>query len=116
MRAIQPVYPTPDQIIGACDENGYVIGTVVIDLSYIIHNDRESFLDLLSERLVGSPLLMDMRWEVDHTYDPMLDFRFDGTTLGGDEIALAVTGDVSMVLDALAAEHSRTANGLGGRP
>ena len=36
----------------------------MVHLSDIIDNDLEGFLDLLSEKLIGSPLLMDINYDV----------------------------------------------------
>ena len=46
------------------NENGYIEGKVMVHLSDIIDNDLEGFLDLLSEKLIGSPLLMDINYDV----------------------------------------------------
>lgn len=61
------------------DPHGYVSGVVRVRLSDVIDRDLESFLDLLGDKLVGSALLMDIRYEI----------------VGGkgDEVFLRVTGD-----------------------
>lgn len=64
------------------DEN-YIEGVVNIDLDDIISVDLEGFLDILSKRLTGSPLLMDISYEV---------VGNDGNTL-----KIKVTGDNSMI-------------------
>lgn len=42
-----------------CDENGYLEGNIVIDLCELIEWDLEEILDMMSERLIGNPLLTD---------------------------------------------------------
>lgn len=57
--------PLPEEIISAnTDENGYIEGTIKLNLSNIIHSDFEQFLDTLSEALVKNDLLMDISYEV----------------------------------------------------
>lgn len=66
-------------------DNTYIEGVIVVDPSDMIGNDLEGFLDLISEKLCDSPLLMDSNY----------------TVVGhgeGDAIHLKVTGDVSAVL------------------
>jgi hypothetical protein len=51
---------------------GYVTGTVAVGLGDVIDGDLEAFLDLLSEALTGSGLLMDIGYRLvgidgDHT-------------------------------------------------
>lgn len=46
------------------DSDGYVDGEVGLDIWEIIEANSDSFLDLLSENLVGVDLLMDIYWEV----------------------------------------------------
>ena len=67
------------------DENTYIEDNICIDLHTIIDNDLEGFLDIISEKLVGSPLLMDVSYSV------------VGTTEDGD-IILKVSGDVSDII------------------
>jgi len=65
-------------------EDTYVEGVVVVDLSDIIDNDLEGFLDIISEKLCNSPLLMDSDYSiVGHTANSLL---------------VKVTGDVSGIL------------------
>jgi hypothetical protein len=54
------------------NRQGYITGTVAIDLGDVIDGDLEAFLDLLSEALTGSGLLMDINYRLvgvddDHT-------------------------------------------------
>jgi hypothetical protein len=77
---------TTQQIVERLDDQGFITGLVVIDLSSVIDGDLESFLDDLSERLVGSSLGM----EIDYTPHSILT---DGS------IVMSVTLNPSMVLD-----------------
>ena len=68
------------------NENGYIEGKVMVHLSDIIDNDLEGFLDLLSEKLIGSPLLMDINYDVvDSTAEVC--------------IIIKVRGDVPVILE-----------------
>lgn len=46
------------------DNNGYIEGVVAVELSDIIDRDFDGFLDLLSEKLTGTELLMDINYQV----------------------------------------------------
>lgn len=46
------------------DEDGYVEGIVKVETNALCHNTFEDILDLLSERMVGSSLLMDIEFKV----------------------------------------------------
>lgn len=75
------------QMILATSEDGhYVGGNIVVDTSDIIGLDLDGFLDLLSERLTGSPLLMDTRYKL-----------IDATDSG--EAIFHVMGDASEILE-----------------
>lgn len=74
------------EITERLDEHGHVSGIVAIDLTDLIDGDLESVLDLLSERLVGSTLGMEIDYSPVHVQD-------DGVLL------MRVTLDPSMVLD-----------------
>lgn len=67
------------------DEYGYVTGCVAVETDEMIEGDLESFLDLISERLVGSSLGMD------------LSYRAVGVDDG--DVVFEVTLDPSAVLD-----------------
>ncbi len=67
-------------------DNAYVTGVVLVDLSSVIDNDLEGFLDLISEKLCGSSLLMDVNYDV-------------VGTVGKQGLLVEVTGDVSQVLE-----------------
>ena len=46
-----------------CDENGYLEGNVLFDMSELVTEDEETLLDLMSNRLVGDPLLLDISYK-----------------------------------------------------
>lgn len=75
-----------EKMIQNKNEDGYIEGKVMVHLSDIIDNDLEGFLDLISEKLTGSPLLMDINYDV-----------VDGTAEGC--IIIKVRGDVSEILE-----------------
>lgn len=57
------------EMLDRCDadlyvEGLYVEGDVVIDLSELIDHDLEGILDIMAERLTGSPLLMDVNYSL----------------------------------------------------
>ena len=66
-------------------ESGRIHGFVRVHLSDVIDNDLEGFLDILSEKLTGSLLLMDINYNIDHTED--------------DDLILYVTGDASEIIE-----------------
>jgi hypothetical protein len=74
-----------EQMKAMQDKDCMVCGVIAVDIHEFINNDLESFLDLISERLTGSPLLSD------------LDYKILGNK--GDDIFLKVTGDASLILD-----------------
>ena len=67
------------------EENNEVTGVIRIELSDAIENDLEGFLDFISEKLTGSPLLMGIDYEV--------------IVADKDWIYLKVTGDASTILE-----------------
>ena len=75
-----------EEIIASRDENNYVEGYVQVHVSTLIDNDLEGFLDIISEELIGSDLLMDINYEVVGVEE-------------GNELIIKVTGDVSGVLE-----------------
>lgn len=79
-------YNDPESLRAATGYDGYVKGEVYVHLSDIIDNDLEGFLDLISEALVGSTLLMDVNYNVVRVAE-------DG------KLVLEVTGDPSMVYE-----------------
>lgn len=81
-----PIAPlTKEAVCRYKDDNNYIRGIVKVELSDMIENDLEGFLDLISEKLTGSPLLMDIG------YEPVSVFE--------EELYLLVSGDVSGILD-----------------
>ncbi len=76
-------------IIASRDENNYVEGYVQIHISDMIDNDYDGFLDLISEKLVDSDLLMDINYEVVAQAKKMFP----------DELILKVTGDASSIVE-----------------
>ena len=69
------------------DEDNYVEGYVQLHISDMIDNDYEVFLDILSEALVGSNLLMDVNYDVVGMADEP------------NTLIFKVRGDVSNILD-----------------
>lgn len=81
-----PVGPlTKEAVCRYKDDNNYIRGVVKVELSDLIENDLDGFLDLISEKLTRSPLLMDIG------YEPVSVFE--------EELYLLVSGDVSGILD-----------------
>ena len=66
-------------------DDPYIRGNVIVQLKDMIHSDVESFLDLVSEKLCGSTLLMDIEYTA-------ID------VIGGD-VVLVVSGDASQVME-----------------
>lgn len=64
-----------------CDEDGYLEGDITLSMSELIESDEEELLDLMSNRLVGEPLLTD------------ISYRAIGTTDDGD-IIVRVHGSI----------------------
>jgi hypothetical protein len=67
------------------DENGYIHGTMPFSLSEIMDNDFEGMMDLFSERLTATDLLMDIHYEAVGFADGM--------------ILIKVTGDPETIID-----------------
>lgn len=75
-----------EEVIASRDENNYVEGYIEVHVSTLVDNDLESFLDIISEELVGSDLLMDVNYSVVGLED-------------NDMLILKVSGDVSSIID-----------------
>ena len=75
-----------EEVIASRDENNYVEGYVQVHISTLIDNDLERFLDIISEELIGSDLLMDVNYEVVGVEEE-------------NELIIKVRGDVSAVLE-----------------
>lgn len=59
------VIKLPNDKIVLCDEDETIeVSNVSIHLSSVINNDIEGFLDLLSEEATGSPVLMDISYDL----------------------------------------------------
>lgn len=69
------------------DESTYIRGVVPIGLQDIVDNDFETFLDILSENLIGNVCLMD------------INYKCVGIEDEGQTLLIEVSGDVSNVLD-----------------
>ena len=81
-----PVGPlTKEAVCRYKDDNNYIRGIVKVELSDLIENDLDGFLDLISEKLTGSPLLMDIG------YEPV--------SVSEEGLYLLVSGDVSEICD-----------------
>jgi hypothetical protein len=77
---------TNKEILEKVDEDGWIEGYIVIEMSDMIDNDLEGFLDLLGEMLIGNCCMMQPNY----------------TPVGVDEnnrIILKVEGDVNFLLD-----------------
>ena len=76
---------TREEIVAQFESTGEVKGKVSVSPNDMIEGDLESFLDLLSIRLIGDELLCDTR------------YRAVGVEDG--DVVFEVTGDPSMSLD-----------------
>lgn len=79
------------EMLDCCDadlyvEGLYVEGDVVIDLSELIDHDLEGILDIMAERLTGSPLLMDVNYSLVDILDK-------------NSAIMRVRGDVTNILE-----------------
>lgn len=77
---------TKEEIRLNLDDDGYISGEVAVSLNEIIHTDLEGFLDLISERLVGTSLLADISYEL-------------SDSSGSGNLVIKVTGDPSDLLN-----------------
>lgn len=77
---------TPDEIRARLDAEGYLTGDITVSLDDVIDLDLEGFVDLCSDRLVGSPLLMAVEYTA-------VGVHTDGSLI------IRVTGDPDAVLD-----------------
>ena len=74
------------EMFRSCNDDCYLEGEVLADLSDIINFDYEEFLDLLSVRLTGNPCLMDISYRVVDVLENNL-------------LVISVRGDVSEILE-----------------
>lgn len=88
------VIKLPNSKIVLCDEDEMIeVSNVSIHLSSVINNSIEGFLDLLSEQATGSPVLMDISY----------DLRYCNP---GGELVFYVAGCVAEInYEVLAAPH-----------
>jgi hypothetical protein len=73
----------------APSRHGYITGTVAIGLDEVIDGDPEAFLDLLSEALTGSSLLLDIGYHlvgVDDDHTMRLEVTGDPQQIQADEL------------------------------
>ncbi len=75
------------EIIASRNKDDYVKGYIQIDISDMIDNDYEAFLDTISEKLVGSSLLQD------------IDYDVVGLADESNELILRVSGNVSQIIE-----------------
>lgn len=73
------------EIMSHKTEDDYIEGVIAVDIEDLINNDLEGVLDMLSEQLTNSYLLMSMGYEV---------VGHEGNTLH-----MKVWGDVSMIIE-----------------
>jgi energy-converting hydrogenase A subunit M len=75
------------------DKNNFIQRNVLVELNEIIDSDLEGFLDILSEKLTGSCLLMSTSYELADLYDK-------------NTVIITVTGDISMILETEGGENT----------
>ena len=83
---------TKQEMTEKMDENGYICENVLVDISDMIDNDIEGFIDTISEKLTGSPCLMDVSYKVVGIVGKE-DDKHAGL------LVMEVSGDVSEILD-----------------
>ena len=77
---------TIEEMKNRINEDNYINGIVSVELSDLIDNDFENFLDIISEKLTNSPCLMDVSYEVVGSGN-------------GDTIYIKVMGDITDIID-----------------
>lgn len=77
---------TTAELANKCDDNCYVTGNILMDLSEFTNNDFETILDIMSERLTGRSVLMDINYTI-------ID------TLPNNMLVVQVSGDVSNIIE-----------------
>lgn len=90
---------TERQIRRQMEANGYVEGTVGVDLEEIIDSDREAYMELLSELLTDSTELEEIEYEVVGIDDGMLHIH--------------VRGDATALLEDIAEEEEEDEDDIG---
>ena len=81
---MQKTILTIEEMKQQMEKENQIHGFVRIHLSEVIDNDLEGFLDIISEQLTGSPFLMNISYNVDHTE--------------ADDLILYVSGDASDII------------------
>lgn len=71
---------TLEEVRNLKDEDGWINGYVLMDLCEVIDHDLEWFLDEISERLVGSPLLQEISYKTISVRDETLLVYVEGKT------------------------------------
>lgn len=84
MQSLDKPY-TIEEILTLRSSNNYLTGVIQVDLGDIIDCNLEEFLDLISNKLINSTLLMDINYRV-------IDVKADNSLL------IEVSGDVSEIL------------------
>jgi len=64
--------PTVEKLKEIANSMNYVEVTIALDLEDVIHHNYEGFLNLLSEKAVGSQLLEDISYKLVGSLDEML--------------------------------------------
>lgn len=80
---------TEEEMRANQDDAGYISGVVAVSLSDLIEGDRDNFLDYISEKLTGSPLLMNIDFKV-----------VGGVPENEDLVLIEVVGDASGIIEA----------------
>ncbi len=83
---------TKEEIKERMDETGYITGNVLVGTDDMIDNNIDEFLDIIAERLTGSPCLMEINYEVVGVVG-----KEDKERAG--LIIMEVRGDASEILD-----------------
>lgn len=85
MNDIKTAITAPNGREFTIDEHGYIRGEVIVDLSDLIDSDLEGALDLFSDRLTGSDILMDIAYKALRVED--------------GSVVIEVSGDPSMIIE-----------------
>lgn len=77
---------TPEEIPALLDGEGSITVIVEVGLDELIDNDLEGILDIISDKVLGTSILMDFSYEV-------------SGVAGSQGIYMKVTGDPSQALE-----------------
>ena len=69
---------TVEEIKERADEHNYIQGIVRVDLTDVVYDDQESFLDRLSNALIGDTTLTSISQEVVGVRDGYILFKVSG--------------------------------------